>query len=472
MRSTAGWAGRRMSENLRRETVLYGLSTIVSGLVMLAFLPFMSTWLDPDEAGEAGVLRILSEVFAGIIVLGLPVGIIRLWSRDGVSKRALMLKALVWSLAAAVLVGAGVLAFSGRVGGLLHLTTSHGLLHAVLLGVGVALVQVALTFHRASGRAGGYFWIQTARGLSSLVLLPLLFLAGAGGIASFLAARWIPALLAALAAVILALRFSPPGPGGASGLLRFSLPLMPAGLAMLVLSSADMVMLRSMAPSLLESGYYEWASSACMSLTPLTMGFAMAWHRHIFSMKGVPGGLAKLGRHSLVFIVGLEAAALILALFSPELVSLVGGVRYSGAARVLPILSGATALYGVYLVAQTGPMLEGRTWLVAMATVFGALGNVVFNYRLIPEYGASGAALATLGTNLFMAASLFWTGRGGFPVSAPLILLVMAVPSAMGPVSTLTLFWRIAIAAVWTAGSGLICRTLLRDGAAGGRGND
>jgi len=236
---------------------------------------------------------------------------------------------------------------------------------------------------------------------------------------------------------------------------------MPAGLALLVLSSADMIMLRAMAPDLSESGYYEWASSACMALTPLTIGFGMAWHRQIFALKGVPGGLAKLGRQSLVFVVVLEAAAMLLALFSREAVSLVGGAEYAGAARVLPILAGSSALYGVYLVAQTGPLLEGRTWLVALTTVLGAAGNLAFNYRLIPQYGASGAALATLGTNLFMSASLFWAGRVGFPVNSLAVVAIMAVPSAMGPLSTLPLPWRAGTAFLWALGSALLCRSLL-----------
>jgi O-antigen/teichoic acid export membrane protein len=437
---------------------------------MLAFLPFMSIWLEPAEAGEAGVLRILAEVFAGVMILGLPTGVIRLWHRAGTSKRAILRKALAGCLAGAVVLGAAILIGSGRIEGILRLSGSSGLTHAFLLGFGAALVQVALSFHRAEGRARTYFRIQTVRGLSSLILLPILFLSGMGGIISFLSARWIPAVACAILAIVLAVRIAPRGGGGATGLFRFSLPLMPAGLALLVLSSADMFMLRNMAASLVESGYYEWASSACMALTPITLGFGMAWQKHIFSMKGVPGGLAALGRHSLVFITGLEAAAMLLALFSPEIVGLVGGPDYSGASRVLPILAGATALYGVYLVAQTGPMLEGRTWMIAVATILGAGGNVIFNYRLIPSLGASGAALATLGTNLFMAGSLFWVGRRGFPVSAPVILAAMAVPSAMGPLSGLPFAYRLAAAVIWTASSALLVKALLGGGSGSGSG--
>jgi len=450
--------------SLRGETLLYGASTVVSGLVVVAFLPFMSAWLSPAAAGEVGALRIVSEAVAGILVLGLPAGIVRLWQDPAISRRSIILRSTAGTAAGSAAVFAAAPLLQGALSRVLSLETPGGLLHAAALGTGAALVQVALSFQRASGRAAGYLAIQSGRGLLSLALLPLLLNAGAGGTASFLAARWIPAFAAAGAALALASRGAG-GPGRpAAGLYRFSLPLMPAGLALLVMSSADMLMLRGIAPPE-QSGYYEWASSACMALTPLTLGFGLAWQRRIFEARG-QGSLAKLGRQALSYMVLLLALAVPLGLLAPEAVSLVGGGAYAGAARVLPILAGAGALSGIFLVSQTGPMLDGRTWLIAAATVLGALANVWFNYRLIPRHGAAGAALATLGTNLFMAGSLFWSGRRSFPASLPVLLALVAVPCALGPASMLPQAARAAAAAGWTALSALLLAALSRAGRA------
>lgn len=453
-----------MPEGLRRETVLYGLATVVSGLVLVAYLPFISGLLTPEQAGEAGTLRIISEILTGLLVLGLPMGVMKLWQEPGVSRRSVVGRSLAGAALGALAAGAAVLLLSGWLVGLLRLSGGWTLFNAFMLGLAAALVQIALSFHRAGGRAVYYLRLQASRGVASVALLPLLFAAGYGSIASFLGARWVPALAVAALAAVSAARSARAEGAPARGLYRFCLPLMPSGLALLVLSSADMLMLRRMAPTLDQSGIYEWSSTACMALSPFTLGFGMAWHRHIFAVRGTEGGLASLGRSALVFITALNALAMVLALFSPELAAVVGGAEYEGAARVLPILTGATALYGIYVISQTGPLLEGRTWLIAATTVLGAAANIAFNARLIPRYGAAGAALATLGTNLFMAGSLFWSGRKAFPASLPVLLACMAVPAAMGPLSTTALPVRVAVAIVWTGLSAALSMKLLRSG--------
>ncbi|MBN2585736.1 MAG: polysaccharide biosynthesis C-terminal domain-containing protein, partial [Candidatus Fermentibacteraceae bacterium] len=100
------------------------------------------------------------------------------------------------------------------------------------------------------------------------------------------------------------------------------------------------------------------------------------------------------------------------------------------------------ALYGLFLISQTGCLLTGQTRFIAWMTLFGALLNIGFNFRLIPVAGALGAAFATLATNLFMALSLFWLGRNVFPISFLMVVLTVIPPVALGPLATLGPGWR------------------------------
>jgi len=438
-----------LSASLRRETVLYAAATTVSGLVMLAVLPFMSTALTPGQAGEVGSLRSIADVFGGIAVLGLPAGLLKYWQDGSTDRRRLLLMAILLPAAACAVLAAALIPVAGSVAGLLRLSSPGLLVHGVLLGAATALVQVVLTIYRGDGRAWSYFTIQSARGIASVLLLAILVWEGISGVSTFLLARWAPALAAAAVAAVMAVSFSRSGGAPPNGLMRFSLPLVPAGLALLVLSSADMLMLRAMDIDPSESGFYEWASTAALALTPFTLGFGMAWQRHIFR-EGRPDYDA-LGRSSLRFILVALEAAMLLALASPEIVSIVGGEEYLPAARVLPMLAGANALYAFFLVAQTGPMLSGRTWWIAFVTIIGAAANIVFNARLIPLFGATGAALATLGTNMFMAACLFWLGRKSFPVSIPVMLPLMIAAMCLGIAGQPPLVTRLLIAAGGTA---------------------
>ena len=449
--------GRSHSRDLSRETVFYALAMIFSGLVQVAFLPFISEFLSPEAAGELGTLRILAEAIAGIVVLGLPTALIRTWHRSDMH-RAILLRGIVFPLFPTVLMGVLVLLLHGFLTGFLNLRNPQYLVHAVLLGVGIAYVQIALSFPRADGLAGRYLLIQLVRGILALgTLAVLLYATSTEAVPSFMTARWAPSFLLAVFAVAMMWKRTSREPEGGDTrsltgeILTFSLPLIPAALSMIVLSSADMFMLRSIHTDMAQSGYYEWSSRACLVLMPMILGFNMAWKRFIFRKKRTGGTLGELGRAGLLFMVMVNWASLILAMSSQWIVPMVGGAGYLPAAGVLPTLAGALAMYGLFLISQTGCLLTGQTRFIAWMTLFGALLNIGFNFRLIPVAGALGAAFATLATNLFMALSLFWLGRKVFPISFFIVFLTVLPPIALGPLASLDAGIRAAIVLAATA---------------------
>jgi len=453
--------------DLARETLLYALAMVVSGLVQFAFLPFMSSFLTPEQAGELGVVRIISEIIAGIVVLGLPASIIRAWHHTD-AHRAVLKRSIVLPLIPLLIAAVLVITLGGRVSSLLHISNPSLLLHALALGGSVALLQVALSMPRAKGMAGTYFVIQFARGIVSLGLLFFLLRSvnTADAIKFFLEARWLPTILAVIFSFFLVWRFtktssSVPAPEKLTGsMLAFSLPLVPASLALLVLSSADMFMLRTISTDLAQSGWYEWAGRAVLILAPLTLGFSMAWHRYIFRKKKEGGRMDELGRTGLLFMVTVNWAAMTLALLSNEIVSVFGGGAWLPAAKVLPWIAGSAAMYALFTISQTAPLLTGQTKYIGWMTAFGAVINIGFNLRLIPVAGAVGAAFATLATNMFMSLSLFWIGRKVFPVSFYAVVVMVIVPVFSGPMSGMDPNYRIIAILAGTAVTVIIIQAL------------
>ncbi len=444
------------NRDLSRESTFYALAMVFSGMVQVAFLPFMSKYLTADAAGELGTLRIIAEAIAGIVVLGLPTALIRAWHRTS-QHRSVLIRGITFPLVPSVLMVVVILFLQGYLKTFLNLQHPDYLFHAILLGIGIAYVQIALTLPRAAGFAGRYLILQVIRGIMALgLLILLLFSTTLDTIPSFMTARWAPSFLIAFAAVAMMWRKTADSKqhkeqkGLTREILTFSLPLIPATLSMIVLSSADMFMLRSIYPDMAESGYYEWASRACLVLMPMILGFNMAWKRFIFRKKRTGGTLAELGRAGLLFMLLVNWGSLILAMSSAWIVPLAGGGNFLPAARVLPTLAGAGALYGLFLISQTGCLLTGQTRFIAVMTLFGAMLNIGFNFRLIPVAGALGAAFATLGTNLFMALSLFWLGRKVFPISFFVVVLTVIPPIAFGALATLSPGWRAAIVIVST----------------------
>jgi len=428
---------------LGRETVLYALAMVVSGMVQLAFLPFISRWLTAPQVGELGVLSTVSEVVAAIAILGLPTAVLRAWHESAARRSILVLASVLPLIPLAFCAVLAVVAAPGLLR-TLHLTSPGLLLHALALGGGVALFQAASATARARGMALFFFMLQLCRGLASLGLL-LLFMTGFRGmspLAAFIGARWVPTL-AAFGVVVLVMygrtadSAAVRDPGLPRRLLAFGVPLIPAGLAMIVLSGADIVMLRTICPDLSQSGYYEWASRAALILSPITMGFGMAWQRHIFRKKREGGSLNEMGRTALTFMTCVVWASMVLAVASREVTLVFGGAGWLPAAEVLPWIAASGALYALFTISQTGPLLTGQTRFIGGMTFFGAVLNIGFNLRLIPVAGAVGAAFATMAANMFMGMSLFWLGRKVFPVSFGAVLTLMVLPVAAGIASGL-----------------------------------
>lgn len=474
-----------LSKDLSTETAYYAMAMVFSGLVQVAFLPFMSRFLTPEAIGEFGVLRTIADIIAGIVVLGLPTGIIRAWQQTD-AHRSIIKRAMFLPVIPALIMSLLIFILHTRLEFLLHIENSEYLLHALLLGISVAIVQIALSMARAQGLAKKYFALQFVRGVAALGILGvfLYFLPTENRfslppISVFLTARWLPAFAIIIATVGIMWKMTTPSakikiPGKLTGsMLAFSLPLIPASLALIVLSSADMFMLRNILPNdLAASGYYEWASRACLILMPAIIGFNMAWKRFIFRKRKKGGTSNELVRTGLLFMIVIYWMAIVLAMASPEIVRLVGGEQFMAAAEVIPVLFGATALYGLFLISQTGCLLTGQTRFIAWVTLIGAILNIGLNLTFIPTAGALGAGFATLLTNVFMAASLFWLGRKELPFNILVVALLAILPVTFYPLALQSSLWRILTVAGATAVTIVAVGILIRNGSSIITGDD
>lgn len=99
------------------------------------------------------------------------------------------------------------------------------------------------------------------------------------------------------------------------------------------------------------------------------------------------------------FFVGL-CASLFVTLFSKEIILMIYGLEYLGSVSSLKIL--VWAFFVICISSITSGMLTAvnKQKIVAYSTGVGAFINVILNLILIPAYGLSGAAFATLATEV------------------------------------------------------------------------
>ncbi len=112
----------------------------------------------------------------------------------------------------------------------------------------------------------------------------------------------------------------------------------------------------------------------------------------------------------------------VLTLFLPEIIRLkLGGVWLIGPAfleaeSIVPIILMAYLFQGAYLNFLPGIYFAEKTIYITVITGVSALINVAVNFSLIPVYGMTGAACATLAGHATMALLTYLVSHKLFPV--------------------------------------------------------
>jgi PST family polysaccharide transporter len=181
-------------------------------------------------------------------------------------------------------------------------------------------------------------------------------------------------------------------------LLKDSWPLIISGLAVIVYMKIGQIMLGNMTSDK-ELGIY----SAAVRLSELwyfiPMAIASSFFPTIVHSRENQSERAYHRRMQLFYDImagSAYAIAIPFALIAPFLVTTFFGAEYAEAALILRVHIWALVFVSLGVARSRWLMAENMTRFSMFATILGAIVNVGLNYWLIPQYGALGAAWATL----------------------------------------------------------------------------
>lgn len=228
------------------------------------------------------------------------------------------------------------------------------------------------------------------------------------------------------------LRIRKPGRSLVQQLLKYAAPIAVSTVAITIYHRSDQVMLGIMS-SPTETGLYAAASRVygAMILIPAALA-ASAFPRLI---KGLSAQMARTpqSRFQWYFdsVVGcglfFSVACFITAPFA---IVLLYGNDFEGSISVLKIHALATIFASIGTAQSRYILAVSMQKFTMIATLIGALVNVVLNLSLIPRYGADGAAIATLVSQVltgYLICSVHPDLRGMFFVSTKAILLPLRI---------------------------------------------
>ena len=176
--------------------------------------------------------------------------------------------------------------------------------------------------------------------------------------------------------------------------IRYSLPIVPNGIAQVLLNQCDRIMIRSIVSDA-AAGIYSLAGNIKLVLVIINDSVTTAWNTWFFSQMDQGNQKAIQKRSSQLMVLFFILTTGLMAL-SPELVWLLGGPEYAQSRYVaIPIVLDGFALF-LYNLIVPAQYYTKKTTYIMTGTIIAAIVNIVLNYIFIHRYGFIAAAYTTL----------------------------------------------------------------------------
>ena len=180
---------------------------------------------------------------------------------------------------------------------------------------------------------------------------------------------------------------------------KIGLPIIPHGLSQIVLSQFDRLMINHLNDSS-SAGLYSFAYNIAIIFQVVVTSLDTVWSQWFFD-KMAENKVADIRKVSSIYCIIVSIGAIILMLVSPELIGILGGVKYNDSKSTAVIILLAMYFSFLYYFPASIEYFYKKTIFIGIGTVGAAILNVALNLIFIPHYGYIAAAYTTLACYLF-----------------------------------------------------------------------
>jgi O-antigen/teichoic acid export membrane protein len=186
-------------------------------------------------------------------------------------------------------------------------------------------------------------------------------------------------------------------------LLKFGLPMFLAGFGPFILTFSDRYFLNHYAP-LADVGIYALAYKISMLISVLvTNPFQLTWAARRFQFAKRDDAKLIMSRVFSYFCAIIFFVAMGLAITAPDILRIIVGREFWGAARYIPLLTASYVLFAFYYHFNYGIFLVKKPIYATWIWAAGGAVNLVCNYFLIKAFHGMGAAIATIISYAFIS---------------------------------------------------------------------
>lgn len=415
-------------QQLGKDSLIYGFGGVVAKGIGFFLLPIYTRIFSPSDYGTIEMLAVLAGFIGALLVMGMDTAQSFYFFREqheGKAAQARVVSAilqwrLTWGVAIVVLSTLAapvlnVLVFEGRLDWRYFAIAFAGTFFGQVMG------QSAEVF-RLLYRPWSYIILTLSQSLGAATLVLVFVVVLDQGIWGYFLGSLLASLCAAVFGWFLVreyLDFSLWHTDWWPSLLRFGAPLLPASLAYYGMSTTDRWFIQHYHGSG-DLGVYAVGAKFSLLMMLVVETFRKAWWPIAMDAMHSEDGPATFRIISRLYIGFGVAGVVILTWISPLIIPWLIGSDFHDAWPLVGILSWASLLYGFHMISSRGILKAEKTYILALLMVLAMIVNLFLNWLLVPSYGGTGAAVATVlaymvwvGMSMFVS-ECFW--RVGFPV--------------------------------------------------------
>lgn len=427
-----------MLKTFFRDSAVYGLAKLLTGGLTLLALPIYTHALAPKDYGVVDLLTSLATVAHVTVALEIAQGMGRhVMSPEGEAARERYAStALWWTLASYSIFAAGMMPLAGLISRLLFGNEDNGnvvrVATLVIWSTGLFnIVQNLLRYSRLAPKFAMVSILFTVTNVGVTLVMLLVLHAG-------LVALFIGQFIAGCTALCLGLYFARASirlifdRERAREMLRFSIPLVPSGIGVMLCMYVDRFAVLKLL-TVADLGLYGVAFRCSTVVAIVVAGFDAALAPLVYQKHHLPETPAQLARMFRWFLALAAPLLLFLGFFASVIVSIVAPPSYAGASKLVFMLSTSMLVANLYNFSPGLWIAKKTTW-VAMISVGSGLLNLILNFVLIPRIGLVGAALGTLLSAITAGLAHFVFGRRFYrvPFEWPRLAAAIALASFAG----------------------------------------
>jgi O-antigen/teichoic acid export membrane protein len=428
---------------LWRDGAIYAAGSILARGIALLMLPLYTRVLAPADYGALELIVTCGVLINLVVPLETAQALARFWNEREAGEARRRLAGTAWSFALA-----GYALFAA-----ITLPLAEPVAHALFgdprfsgaLRAGLAFIAINGLFlllqnqFRWELRPRAYAAVSVLYALLTLALVAAFALGRGAGLEGVLWAQFAAAALCTALSLwwlrgTLSLVLHR---ADLAEMLRFSLPLVPAGIAVFASFYINRLMLNALA-TLDDVGQFGIASRLAGMVTLVLVGIQGALTPLIYAHHHEPETPARLARLFEGFVAVALVACLAIGLFGRELIAAFATADYAAAAPLLIWLAPAALLAQMYIFAPGIAIAKKTTWQL-LITLCSAVLGAVLNWVLIPIAGPAGAAMATLAAAVLFFGAWLVASQTLYPLplrgaalavaTALFVLVALAVPA-------------------------------------------